>query len=358
MRKVYSIIIAILAGIITMWMILPNRVWLPGEKDLLCRLDIQRGSPNDVDFFTTSETLERFFVYAQPEKKGERLSLTITGENNFLCSFSAITKPMRFSFSPGDIPAGTYKIVLKQEEGNYGGKVFISKKEIGMTGWYIWSRAMVILLAISGILVVIVRKSQNQRLRAMSVFIFHTLLLGLVVIFIYLLCHEGGHALAASFFGQIDWARSDFFGIHGTPRAGLKAGTPVEPWQRAIISFAGPLLPTLMGWVLFLIWRSKKASRIRNRHPMVNIYFTSIVFMCVFPFIAVLGCLLGLISDGDWRGFIENVPGPLWLVKVLILVVLLVNGLILWRIVRELRQILKTKIAKIKTIVRESNSNM
>jgi len=29
--------------------------------------------------------------------------------------------------------------------------------------------------------------------------------------------------------------------------------------------------------------------------------------MCVFPFVVVAG----LFGDGDWRGFIDNVPGPL-----------------------------------------------
>jgi hypothetical protein len=75
--------------------------WAVGAKEALCVLDIRGGRPNVTSPFTTSETLEQFFVVALPEAGGERLSLTITGEESFFCS-AMITKPMRFSFAPGE----------------------------------------------------------------------------------------------------------------------------------------------------------------------------------------------------------------------------------------------------------------
>jgi hypothetical protein len=54
--------------------------------------------------------------------------------------------------------------------------------------------------------------------------------------------------------------------------------------------------------------------------------------------IAAVGYLLGIISDGDWQGFIANVPGPLWPIKGLLWRVLLMNAVILWRVVPELRR--------------------
>ena len=348
--------IAILVGAISFWMTLPSTVWAVGAKESLCVLDLQAGSSDVAAIFTTSEMLEKFFVVARPEKRGERLSLTITGEKSFLCSFSAITKPMRFSFSPGEIPPGTYKAVLKQETGSQGGRAVIAERQVGLTGWQIWSRVFVGLLVISGVWAAVTRKSRNRRGRATSVFLFHRLLLVFILIFLYLLFHEGGHALAAGLFGRFDWTRSDFWGIHGTPRAGLAAGVSVEPWQRAIISFAGPMLPTLMGWAFFLLWRSRIGKRMRNRRPMVNIYLTAIVAMSVFPFVAVLGCLLGFFSDGDWRGFVENVPGPLWLVKALVCGVLLVNGFILWRVGPELWRAWKTQQTEFEAMLRQSAS--
>ncbi len=89
---------------------------------------------------------------------------------------------------------------------------------------------------------------------------------------------------------------------------------------------------------------------------MVNLYSSAIVGMSIFPFVAVLGCLFGLISDGDWRGFIENVPGPLWLVKALVCGVLLVNGFILWRVVPGLWQAWKAYKAEIEAMLRQPAS--
>ena len=351
--KIFGLSIAILAGALSFWMVSTNSTWAIRKNEALCILELQGGVPNVSASFTTSETLEQFFVAARPEAGGERLSVTIAGEEGFLCSFSAITEPMRFSLSPGEIPPGTYEALLKQEVGSQGGRVVIAAGEVGLTGWQIWSRALVGLLVVSGVWAGVSRKSTNRR-RAVSSFMFHSLLLAFVLVFLYLLFHEGGHALGASIFGQCDWARSDFWGIHGRPHSGLKAGISVEPWQRAIVSFAGPMLPTLMGWALFPLWRSRTGRQVRSRRPMLNIYLTAIVAMFVFPFVAVLGCLLGIVSDADWRGFIENVPGPLWLVKALVYIVLLVNGFILWRIGPELWRVWK---AEVKVIVRQSVSS-
>jgi len=351
--KTFLVSMAMLAGAFSLWMVRPSLVWAVGSKESLCVLDLQAGDPNVAVSFTTSETLEQFFVVARPEAGRERLSLTITGQKGLLCSFSAITSPMRFSFSPGEIPPGTYKAALKQESGSEGGRAVIATRQVGLTGWQIWSRAFLGLLAISGVWAGLARKSRNRRRRATSLFMFHTLLLVFVLIFLYLLFHEGGHALGATFFGRYDWTRSDFWGIRGTPHSGIKPGVPVEPWQRAIESFAGPMLPTLMGWALFLLWRSRIGKRVRSTRPIVNIYLTAIVGMFVFPFVAVLGCLIGLISDADWRGFIDNVPGPLWLVKALVGVVLLVNGVILWHIGPELHRAWKARKAEIETAFRQ-----
>ena len=57
------------------------------------------------------------------------------------------------------------------------------------------------------------------------------------------------------------------------------------------------MFPTLMGWVLFLLWRCRAGERMRNKRPMVNLYLSAIVCMSIFPFVAILGCLLGIISD-------------------------------------------------------------
>lgn len=50
--------------------------------------------------------------------------------------------------------------------------------------------------------------------------------------------------------------------------------------------------------------------------------------------------LLNIVTDGDWHGFIPNVPGPLWLVQGLLWLAV-ANAAILWRLLPMLRRGLK-----------------
>jgi hypothetical protein len=212
-----------------------------------------------------------------------------------------------------------------------------TERPVYITGWQIWSRTYLGLLVLSGLWAALARKSANAKRRAASLYLFQILLLGFALIFLYLLFHEGGHALGEIAFGCYDFARSDFWGIHGTPHSGRAPGPPLEPWQQAVISGAGPLFPTFAGWALFLLWRSRRGRNVRKARPLVSLYSSAVIAMLVFPLIVVAGFLLGVIrGDGDWHGFITNVPGPLWLVKGLLWGVLLANAVILWRVVPEL----------------------
>lgn len=62
--KILGVSVAILAGGLCMWLTLPGTVWGVGTKGSLCVLDLQGGSGNVAVSFTTSETLEQFFVVA------------------------------------------------------------------------------------------------------------------------------------------------------------------------------------------------------------------------------------------------------------------------------------------------------
>ena len=109
---------------------------------------------------------------------------------------------------------------------------------MGITGWHFLSRIWVALVIVSGILAWVYRKSTNAKRRLLSAYIFKMFALGLTLIFLYLLFHEGGHAVASSLFGGKGFATSDFWGIHGRPRAG-GMNQNFEPWQKAVTSFAG-----------------------------------------------------------------------------------------------------------------------
>ena len=66
--------------------------------------------------------------------------------------------------------------------------------------------------------------------------------------------------------------------------------------------------------------------------------------------------MLGFLSDGDWRGFINNVPGPLWLVYALLTIALLITLFMLWKIVPHIYRLLMNEGARIRSIELESTS--
>ncbi len=352
--RIIVVLMAILGGWGAFWATRVGRAWGLREENALCLLELQEGESSASATFTTLQITERFFVAARPRNSNEGLSLSITGNDKMLFR-GPIAQPRDFRCGLRIAP-GTYTVALQQEVGGHGGFVAVADRRIGVTGWQILSRALLGLVALSGAWALVARRSRNPRRRVLSAFTFQQLLLSLVLVFLYLLCHEGGHALGSALFGRYDFAKSDFWGIHGSPHSAIKSGVSIEPWQRAIESFGGPLLPTLIGWALFLIWRSRAAKRMRADRPVVNLYSSAIVAMSVFPFVAVAACLLGIVSDGDWRGFIENVPGPLWLVKTLLWGVLLVNAVILWRVLPELKKTWKTRVADVQNVFADHRS--
>ena len=263
----------------------------------------------------------------------------VSGSKGIVCRVTTTNEHSRFGCGY-DIPPGTYKITLSQETGNNGGLVTIADKSSGsVTPWQVLSRIYVIAVILAGVWMSLVRKSKDPKRRASSVRAFRSLLLGFVTMFLYLLFHEGGHSLAQFAFGCFDFANSDFWGIHGSPHSASTAVTSLKPWQLSIIAGAGPMLPTLAGWSLFLLWGSRFGRFLRSARPLMNIYCLAIIATFVFPGItATPGKLSGLISDGDWHGFITNVPGPPWLVKGLLWFTVPVSAMILWRVVSELRR--------------------
>ena len=107
-----------------------------------------------------------------------------------------------------------------------------------------------------------------------------------------------------------------------------------KPWQRALTSFAGPATPVLAGWLLFLWWRSQRGRTFRSRNPLWDLFLSSINAMLLFAYaVATVPMMLGFLTDGDWEGFIDNVPGPIWLVHTLLIASVLVSLFILWKIV-------------------------
>lgn len=346
-KKVLIVSVAILCGALSIWAIYRDEAREINDlvKGALCVLELPAGSPSASASFTTSQTVDELHVGVRPGAYHERLSVSISGSEGPICSVT--TESTLFSFGR-EIPPGTYTLTLGQETGNHGALVAIAdRKPTGVTGWQILSRSLLGLVVVSGVWAFIARRSKNLRQRAASSYTFQMFLLCFGGIFLYLLLHEGGHALGEILFGRYDFARSDFWGIHGYPHSGGTSGPPLEAWQQAVISGGGPLFPTLIGWGLFLLWTSSIGRKLRSTRPIVSLYFSAIVAGSVFPFVAVAGDLLGIVNDGELHGFIANAPGPLWLVKALLWGVLLVNAIILWRVVPELWRAWKAQLSDV-----------
>jgi hypothetical protein len=327
-----------------MWLVRTGPIWIL-TKDALCVLDLAPDEPAAYKTFTTTETIERFNVLVSTGGK-DRIRLTLASQDT---DYFIGTIPGRQSFTCGrNTPPGRFIVMLERQAGHRGARVVVSGKPSAITGWQVLISFFVLGVIGSGIWAEIARKSSNAKHRKTSVYLFTYFLLVVTMLFLYLLFHEGGHALASAMFGRYDFAGSDFWGIRGNPHSGVKISVPLKPWQRSIGAFGGPALPTLVGWLLFGLWRMKRVTEWRRNRPTLNLFSTFILFMCIFPWIAVAGYLLGICSDGDWRGFIENVPGPMWLVKSLLWTSVAVSALMIWRVIPEMKRCFKERLVPAK----------
>jgi len=351
-RGVLVILMAGLCGALAFW---ASRLDTTPEihelaKNAFCVLELPKGKPTASASFTTSRAVDRFHVGARPGAKRQRLSLSVYAGKELLYR-GPVTQATNFSLTR-NLPPGTYTVTLRQETGNHGGLVVVTaeKPPVHVTGWQILSRTLLGGLLLSGIWTLIARKSRNPRRRAISAYTFQMLLLAVAVLFLYLLFHEGGHALGEILYGRFDFARSDFWGIHGHPHSGGTSGPPLEPWQQAIITGGGPMLPTFAGWAFFLFWASRAGRSMRDRRPVVNLYLSAIVAALIFPSVVVAGCLIGILNDGETQSFISNAPGPGWLVQAILWGVLAANAIILWRVSPELWRAWKKQVRDLSSL--------
>lgn len=334
----------------------PHRRALKKIRELapnaLCVVELKEGSASASGSFTTLQTIEQFRVRVCPEANGERLSLSFDAGNIFQYN-GTIDESEEFGVGRM-IPPGTYAVTLRQVTGKHGGIVVILDKATastaptGMTGWQIISRAYLGLLVICCIWAFANRKSSNQRRRTSSALAFQYVFLGFFVMFFYLLCHEGGHALAEISFGRYDFAKSDFWGIHGHPHSGGTAGPALEPWQHNIITSGAVIVPTLAAWALFVVWWLWLR---RRRNPIVRLYCSVTVGMLNLLYVIIAGgVLLGILSNGHFDAFVACIPGPQWLSKVIPWGFILICIFILWQILPEIKKILTAQSLELKKL--------
>ncbi len=322
-------------------------------RDALCVVELERGTDNVSNSFVVSATLERFHVRACSLSGRERLSLSIDDGKNPLFR-GTVQGSTRFSI--GTIQPGTYKVALSQPKGARGAIVVITDKEpvaTGMTGWQVLSRAYLGLLVGCAIWVLVSRHSANRYRRVLSVRVLQYLFLGFLTIFLYLLFHEGGHALAQIAFGRYDLSRSDFWGIHGSPHSGGGSGPALEPWKHHLITAGAVILPTLVAIALFVFWRQW----LRRRNcPVVRLSITVLIAMFILPYIAALGCLLRIVRDTHLDAFISLLPGPRWLELLMAWGVLIGCVMMLWQVAPEIVRIVKTQSLELQNLRQKRDS--
>lgn len=317
-----------------------------------------------------SGTWQQTFEVAQPQprfnvriySKGSTPQLSIDLESKtgiqLLRNFRIRTKHVRFSCGK-DLPAGPYTIRVREE--NVTGKYTIDiSAKAAFSSWQKFLVLLCFLFVVSGVLYTWQKHRSHTGKPAPALATVHILFLSSSLVafalFFYLLLHEGGHALASIWFGNFDLSRSDFFGLHGAPHSGVKPGIQLEDWQKAVQSITGPILPTLVGYVLFMVWRSRWGTRIRIQKTTVDIFWSFAIFTLLFAHLGMLLPMTGLHMDGDYNGFVSNVPFARWQANALLLLFASINAYMLYRTIPHLVKLRRKFVSEVAQESRPSNT--
>jgi hypothetical protein len=215
--------------------------------------------------------------------------------------------------------AGTDYQLRVTERGVVGAYQVTFADREGVTRWQRFLALLVVVAVASGLVLAWVRMSPRWpawRGQALGV-LWVALLTSLGPI--YLILHEGGHALALLVFGALDLGRSDVLGLRGGPHVGILMGAKLAGWQQAVVAVAGPALPILVGWVLLVLGVTPAGRRIRARRPALELFLSLAAALFLFTGVALAAQALGILNpDGDFRGFVENVALPLWASKAIL----------------------------------------
>ena len=286
--------------------------------------------------FEVKTAISQFRVQTRLEGHAARLRIDLEGKTGDQLLHEWPIRRGFTSFSCGKDVHGVYTLRVR-EDGVTGRYSIEIGERAGSTRWQKSLVLFVSLLAVSGI----VTSWQRYRSRVgrpapalvASRALFLAIGLGLFLLFFYLLLHEGGHALASIVFGNFDLHRSDFFGIFGNPHSGINPAVRLAPWQSAIQSIAGPLLPIVIGYVLFAFWRSRRGTAYRGSSIFVDVFWS---FTIVGILVSALGFLIpmtGVGPDTDYSGFANSGFLPRWQANALLLTIVLINACLLCRVV-------------------------
>ncbi|MBN1488424.1 MAG: hypothetical protein JXA69_00780 [Phycisphaerae bacterium] len=152
---------------------------------------------------------------------------------------------------------------------------------------------------------------------------------------IYLVLHEGGHILAQAAFGCVDLASSDVLGIRGQPHAGGVYAPGMPGWQFGVISISGPMLPNLIGYLVFIVGIIPPGARRRAKSKCLNRLWSAGVFIFLLGQIGILIPIMGLGDDPDYRVFVNSGIVPIWLANLVEIALVFVNVLMIVTVIRQ-----------------------
>ncbi len=170
--------------------------------------------------------------------------------------------------------------------------------------------------------------------------VFATIFIFIVSIYIATMFHEIGHAISYIVFGCSFPMPLVSPTIHGITLCNFPAGWYNLVWssttnnlQKIIIDFAGPAFVSLIGLILFLIFR--KSSYVKKHWVLASIFY-----FLIFNFL--LNGSLQFISGGDHSDLVNSGINPiyLWMIGGFLLLILLYHAIKF----KELMQLTEPKV--------------
>lgn len=144
----------------------------------------------------------------------------------------------------------------------------------------------------------------------------------LAAVIIYYIIHEGAHLLVALHYGVFKGI--NFMGL------GMQIDVYAErltDTQLGLFCLAGPVETLLFGWVLTLL--AKRICTSKSKLFKAVMWYVSLAFLIIDPL--YLSVLCGFFGGGDMNGITLLLPEVA--AKILFGVILVINGLLFWKVI-------------------------
>lgn len=150
------------------------------------------------------------------------------------------------------------------------------------------------------------------------------------LLLVYTVVHEGGHILVLMSMAALDTSRTSVFPVNGQlPHAAAAPSAHLSPFELAAMAIAGPLLPTLLGYGSFAVWRSRFGRRWRAQRLRADIGWSLLTVILLLPEAVTTPLWLArVLPDKDYSLFVQNAGLPLWISSPALAVVALVNSVL------------------------------